>query len=164
MDISTEHAVAVPARLRPSPDQVSRWYERQLRSMGVEVQRVAPGRLEFDLPLSQSFFAWNPLASLAPLRRGVLEVTDTVDGFEVSLDGKVRSWIAWLPVLVFAFGTGGFIFLGTSTRYYLAAGALLLLGLGWVRAKVSLNRFLKTTDAEIALSFTESPPPKADTE
>jgi len=164
MDISTEDSCLVPARLRPTPDQVCRWYERQLRSMGVEVQRVAPGRLEFDLPLSQTFFAWNPLASLAPLRRGVLEVTDTADGFEVSLDGKVRSWIAWLPVLIFAFGTGGLIFLSTSTRYYLAAGALLLLGLGWVRAKVSLNRFLRTTNAEITLSFTESPPPKAVTE
>jgi len=127
--------------------------------MGVDVQRVAPGRLEFDLALSQVFFAWNPLASLAPLRSGVLEVTDTVDGFAVSLDGKVRSWIAWLPALIFAVGTGGLIFLGTSTRYYLAAGALLLLGLGWLRAKVSLNRFLTTTDAEIALSFAELPPP-----
>jgi len=164
MDISTEDACLVPARLRPTPDQVSRWYERELRSMGVEVQRVAPGRLEFDLALSQTFFAWNPLASLAPLRRGALEVTDTVDGFAVSLDGKVRSWIAWLPVLIFAFGTGGLIFLGTSTRYYLAAGALLLLGLGWARAKVSLRRFLRTTDAEIARSFTDSPPPQADAE
>ena len=162
MDISTENSCSVAMARRPTPDQVCRWYERELRSMGVDVQRVAPGRLEFDLALSQTFFAWNPLASLAPLRRGVLEVSETADGFQVSLDGKVRSWIAWLPVLIFAFGTGGLIFLGTSTRYYLAAGGLLLLALGWIRAKVSLNRFLKATDAEIALSFTESPPPNAD--
>jgi hypothetical protein len=164
MEISTEASLALPARLRPTLDQVCRWYEQQLRSMGAVVQRVAPERLEFELPLSQTFFAWNPLASLAPLTRGALEVTETVDGFEVSLDGKARSWITWLPLVVFAFGTGGFLFLHTSTRYYLTAGALLLLGLGWVRTRISLSRFLKTTNAEIAQSFIATPPPKADPE
>jgi hypothetical protein len=161
MDISTEASVSVPARLRPTPDQVCHWYEQQLRSMGAEVQRVAPGGLEFDLPLSQTFFAWHPLASLAPLTRGALEVSDTADGFEVALDGTARYWITWLPLVIFAFGTGGLVFLGTSTRYYLAAGAFLLLGLGWIRTRVSLNRFLRSTNADIAQSFTTTPPPEA---
>jgi hypothetical protein len=159
MDVSAEDSVALPARLRPTPDQVCHWYEQNLRAMGAEVQRVAPGRLEFDLPLSQTFFAWNPLASLAPLTRGELEVADTADGFEVLLTGKARAWITWLPVAVFAFGTGGLLFLGTSTRYYLAAGAFLLLGLAWVRTKASLHRFLEATNAEIAESFAAVPPP-----
>jgi hemerythrin len=158
MDVSAEASVALPARLRPTPDQVCHWYEQDLRAMGAEVQRVAPGRLEFDLPLSQTFFAWNPLASLAPLSRGELEVTATADGFEVSLTGKARAWITWLPVAVFAFGTGGLLFLGTSTRYYLAAGAFLLLGLAWVRTRVSLRRFLKGTNAAVAESFLATPP------
>jgi hypothetical protein len=127
--------------------------------MGAEVQRVAPGQLEFTLPLSQTFFAWNPLASLAPLTRGRLEVLDTADGFEVSLTGKARSWITWLPVAVFAFGTGGLVFLGTSTRYYLAAGAFLLLGLAWLRTRFSLHRFVHSTNAEISASFVATPPP-----
>jgi hypothetical protein len=159
MDVSAEASVALPARLRPTPDQVCHWYEQRLRAMGAEVQRVAPGQLEFTLPLSQSFFAWNPLASLAPLTRGELEVSDAADGFEVSLTGKARSWITWLPLAVFALGTGGLVFLGTSTRYYLAAGAFLLLGLAWLRTRVSLDRFLDTTNAEIADSFAATPPP-----
>lgn len=84
MDVSAESAVALPTRLRPTPGQVCHWYEQNLRAMGAEVQQVAPGRLEFDPPLSQTL----PLASLAPLTRGELEVSDTADGFEVSLAGK----------------------------------------------------------------------------
>ena len=139
MDVSAEASVALPARLRPTPDQVCRWYEEILRSKGAEVQRVAPGQLEFTLPLSQTFFDWNPLGSLAPLSSGAIEVLDTADGFEVSLSGKARSWVTWLPLVVFALGTGGLVFLGTSTRYYLAAGAFLLLGVAWLRTKVSLG-------------------------
>jgi hypothetical protein len=159
MDVSAESSVALPARLRPTPDQVCHWYEQTLRAIGAEVQRVGPGQLEFTLPLSQTFFAWNLRESLAPLTRGELEVSATADGFEVSLTGKARSWITWLPVAVFAFGTGGLLFLGTSTRYYLAAGAFLLLGLAWVRTKASLSHFLDTTNAEIADSFAALPPP-----
>ena len=159
MDVSAEATVALPARLRPAPDQVCHWYEQILRAKGAEVQRVAPGQLEFTLPLSQTFFDWNPLASLAPLSSGAIEVLDTADGFEVSLSGKARSWITWLPLVVFALGTGGLVFLGTSTRYYLAVGAFLLLGLAWLRTKASLGRFLETTNAEIAESFAATPPP-----
>jgi len=60
---------------------------------------------------------------------------------------------------VFAVGTGGLLFLGTSTRYYLAAGAFLPLGLAWLRTKASLSHFLDTTNAEIADSFAAVPPP-----
>lgn len=158
VDISAEDSVALPARFRPTPDQVCRWYEDVLRSKGAEVRRVAPGQLEFTLPLSQTFLDWNPLASLAPLSSGVLEVEATADGFEVSLRGKARSWITWLPLAVFAAGTGGLVFLGTSTRFYIAGGAFLLLGLAWLRTKVSLGRFLDTTNAEIAESFAATPP------
>lgn len=159
MDVSSEASVALPARLRPTPDQVCHWYEQTLRAMGAEVQRVGPGQLEFTLPLSQTFFAWNPLESLAPLSSGELEVLDTADGFEVSLTGKARSWVTYLPLVVFALGTGGLLFLGTSTRYYLAAGAFLLLALAWLRTKASLSHFLDTTNAEIAESFAAIPPP-----
>jgi len=159
MDVSAEATVALPARLRPTPDQVCHWYEQRLRAMGAEVQRVAPGQLEFTLPLAQTFFDWNPLASLAPLSSGELEVLDTADGFEVSLSGKARSWVTFLPLVVFALGTGGLTFTGTPLRWLPAVGGVVLLALAWVRTRVSLSRFLDMTNEEIAESFAATPPP-----
>lgn len=158
MNVSAEAAVALPARLRPTPDQVCHWYEQRLRAMGAEVQRVAPGEFEFTLPLSQTFFDWNPLASLAPLSSGELEVLDTADGFAVSLSGKARSWVSYLPLVAFALGTGGLAFIATPMRWLPAAGGVVLLGLAWVRTRASLSHFLDTTNAEIAESFAAVPP------
>ena len=110
-------------------------------------------------PLAQTFFDWNPLASLAPLSSGELEVLDTADGFEVSLSGKARSWVTFLPLVVFALGTGGLTFTGTPLRWLPAVGGVVLLALAWVRTRVSLSRFLDMTNEEIAESFAATPPP-----
>lgn len=158
MDVSAEATAALPARLRPTPDQVCHWYEQRLRAMGAEVQRVAPGQLEFTLPLSETFLDWNPLASLAPLSSGELEVLDTADGFEVSLIGKARSWVTYLPLVLFGLGTGGLAFIGTEAAWLPAASGVVLLALAWVRTKVTLSRFLDTTNEEIAESFAAVPP------
>ncbi len=126
--------------------------------MGGEVSRIGPAQLEFALPFSQTFFDWNPLASLAPLSRGELEVLDTADGFEVSVRARARSWVTWLPLLVFAAGTGGFAFIGTPNGLLPAVAGLALLGGAWLRTWMAVRRFVETTNEEIAESFATVPP------
>ena len=83
---------------------------------------------------------------------------DTADGFEVSLTGRARSWVTFLPLVVFGLGTGGLAFIATPMRWLPAVGGVLLLGLAWIRTRASLDRFLDTTNAEIADSFAAVPP------
>jgi len=68
---------------------------------------------------------------------GELEVLDTAEGFDVSLTGRVRSWVTYLPPVVFALGMGGLTFTGSQWRWLPAVGGVVLLALAWVRTRVS---------------------------
>lgn len=156
VNVSAEAAVALPPRLRPTPDQVCSWYAHALVAIGAEVQCVGPDQLEFTLPLSRTFFDASPTASLAPLSGGDLEVTATSDGFEVSVRARARHWVGYLPVAIFAGSTGG-LAIGTPVGYVALTG-LALLGFTWLRTWGSLNYFLSTTNHDIFQSFATVPP------
>jgi hypothetical protein len=156
--VSAEGTVSVPARLRPRPEQVCRWYEQTLLAMGAEVERVGPTQLEFSVPFSQAFFDLNPATSLAPLSRGELDVIDTADGFEVSVRGTSRWWVSYLPIAVFGVATGGLAFITTPLRFLPAVAGLVLLAAAWARTRAAVSRFVETTNAEIADSYAALPP------
>jgi hypothetical protein len=156
VNVSAEAAVALPTRLRPAPDQVCSWYARTLSAIGAEVERTGPGQLEFTLPLSSTFFDTSLAASLAPLAGGTLEVSETSDGFEVSVWARSRNWVGYLPAAICAFTTGGLV-IGIPIGYVALTG-LALLGFTWLRTWGSLDRFLDTTNNAIANSFAAVPP------
>ncbi len=156
MNVSAEAAVALPTRLRPTPDQVCSWYARTLGAIGAEVERTGLGQLEFSLPWSATFFNASLAASLAPLTGGRLEVSETADGFEVSVEARSRDWVGYLPVAVVALTSGG-LALGSPIGY-LGLTGLALVGYTWVRTWGSLDRFLSATNDAIADSFATIPP------
>jgi hypothetical protein len=157
VNVSAEAAVALPTRLRPTADQVCNWYARTLLAMGADVERTGPGQLEFSLRWSHTFFDSSLPASLAPLAGGQLEVCETADGFEVSVEARARNWVGFLPLALVAFTTGG-LAVGTALGSYMAFVALGLLGFTWLRTWGSLNHFLDATNAAIVDSYATVPP------
>ena len=126
-------------------------------AIGADVERTGPDQLAFTLPLGSTFFDTSLAASLAPLAGGELEVSETSNGFEVSVSASARSWVGFLPLALVAFTTGG-LAIGTPLGSYMAFVALGLLGFTWLRTWGSLNRFLNTTNDAIADSFAAVPP------
>lgn len=159
MNVSAEAAVALPTRLRPTPDQVCSWYAHTLAALGAEVEHVGPDQIEFTLPWSRSFFDASLETSLAPLAGGHLEVTETSDGFEVSIAARSRNWVSYLPLVVFLATTGGLAAVGSPIGILPAASGLSLLAFTWARTISSLNRFLSSTNNAISDSFAAIPPP-----
>jgi hypothetical protein len=158
VNVSVEANVALPARLRPTPDQVCNWYAHTLGAIGADVWRSGPDQLEFTLPFSRTFLDANPASSLAPLAGGELEVAETADGFEVSVRARSRDWVSYLPIAVFAGTTGGLAYLGTPIGYLPALAGMALLGFTWLRSWGALRHFLSITNDAIAESFAAVPP------
>jgi len=157
VNVSAEASVGLPARLRPTSDQVCNWYAHTLTAIGAEVERIGPDQLEFTLPWSRTFFDASLGAALAPLARGQLEVVDTELGFEVSVEARSRDWVSYLPMAIFAGTTSGLAF-GAPMALTSFTG-LALLGFTWLRTWGALNGFLSTTNKAIADSFAAVPPP-----
>jgi len=155
VNVSAEAAVALPTRLRPTTEQVCDWYVHTLQAIGADVERTGAHEFEFTLPVSKSFFNGSLAAALAPLAGGELEVAETDNGFEVLAQGRARSWVTVMPIVVFAAAT---LFVGPSLGWLPAACGLGLLGFTWLRTRGALDRFLDATNSAIADSFATIPP------
>jgi hypothetical protein len=158
VDVRVESDVALPARLRPPPDEVSAWYERTLRMMGADVRRLGPTALEFDLPMPVALFDPDVRGSLAAFASGTVDVDATADGFSVEVRGRPRSWVAYSLLGVLGLVTSGIAFLPPALRIGLAVGGLPLFGAAWLETRWRLSRFVTATNREITESFAAVPP------
>jgi len=138
--LRAQHTVPLPPEVHSSPQEVTDWLERTLRSDGIELTRVGETLIEFR----SKFRIADPNHpdSLAFLANGEIEVRAGSEGPVIAMRANPHVWFGVIAVLWFA-TVLGFENAAGALRWGAGLGGILLGGLFAFLTWGSINSFLQ---------------------